>query len=809
MIPHSRFFAALALAASASLTAPLAAQTATSLTLRGLHQPVEVLRDRWGINHIYAKDEHDLFFAQGYLAAKDRTFQFELWRRQATGTVAELLGERELMRDIGVRLFKYRGDMTAELTRYHPRGVAIVGAFVDGVNAFVAATRADTTLIPLELRMLGARPEPWTPEVVVSRHGGLLGNVTEELANGRFVAAHGGALLKKLNWYHPGPGEPVVDLDTAVNGAALSAPILDVFNAFRNPVRFRREDLQVAYRGDAEAARRLEALAAAPESAPRPEEIGSNNWVVSPRLSLSGNAIMANDPHRAITVPSLRYYTHLVAPGWDVIGGGEPTIPGLSIGHNAYGAWGLTIFTVDGEDLYVYRTNPANPSQYRYKGAWVAMTTVTETIPVKGRAAHRAVLKYTVHGPVVYEDSARHLAYAVRAAWREPGGAPYLASLRMDQATSWEEFRAACALSNIPGENMVWAGVDGTIGWQAVGIAPVRPNWSGLVPVPGDGRYEWSGYATIEQKPSSVNPPSGFIATANNNLMPPGYPARNIHAWTWADPYRFARISEVLGSGRKFTVGEMARLQTDYTSIPARTLVPLLAPLTPSSEGTARARRTLLNWNFVVDKNAVAAGIYEAWFRRLVANVVEVVVPADARADARAGASTKLLVDWLTSPGGDFGANPTAARDALVLRSLDEAVAELTAAHGADSSQWTWGAYHHVEIAHPMSTGVPDALRDRLNLGPWPRSGDGNTPGVTGASANQAAGASFRIVVEVGAWDNAIGTNTPGQSGDPASPHYRDLFELWKDDRYFPVKYSRAAVEGVTESRTTLVPAPR
>jgi penicillin amidase len=329
---------------------------ADTLRTSGLQQPVEVLRDRWGVNHIYAKNEHDLFFAQGYLAAKDRTFQFELWRRQATGTLAELLGEREVQRDVGVRLFKYRGDKATELTRYHPRGPAIVDAFVEGVNAFVAATRRDTTLIPLELRMLGARPEPWTWEVVVSRHGGLLGNVTDELSNGRFVAAHGAALLKKLTWYHPGPGEPVVTLDSAVDGAALAAPILDVFNAFRGAVRFRREDLQVAYRGDPAAAARLAALEVAPESAPRPEEIGSNNWVVSPRLSLSGNAIMANDPHRAISVPSLRYYSHLVAPGWDVIGGGEPTIPGISIGHNARGAWGLTIFTVDGEDLYVYRT---------------------------------------------------------------------------------------------------------------------------------------------------------------------------------------------------------------------------------------------------------------------------------------------------------------------------------------------------------------------------------------------------------------------------------------------------------------------
>lgn len=785
------------------------AQSTDTLRIRGLQQPVEVLRDRWGINHIYAKDEHDLFFAQGFLAAKDRTFQFELWRRQATGTMAELLGDRELKRDIGVRLFKFRGDMPAELSHYHPRGAAIIGAFVEGVNALVDATRRDSTLIPIELRMLGARPEPWTPAVVISRHAGLLGNVTEELSNGRFVAAHGAALLKKVSWFHPGPGEPNVVLDSTIDATGLDAPILELFNAFRGPVRFRRDDLAIAYRRDSTARDRISALAAdSAYEAPRPEDIGSNNWVVSPRLSLTGNAIMANDPHRAQGAPSLRYLAHLVAPGWDVIGGGEPTIPGISIGHNAYGAWGLTIFTMDGEDMYVYKTNAKNPAQYWHQGAWVGMISVTESVPVKGRAPVSVTLKFTTHGPVVYEDTARHVAYAVRAAWREPGGAPYLASLRMDQVRSWDEFRAACASSNIPGENMVWAGVDGTIGWQAVGIAPIRPNWSGLVPVPGDGRFEWNGFLAVAQKPGTVNPPAGFIATANNNLIPPGFPSRNSLAWNWADPYRFSRISEVLGSGRQFTVGEMARLQTDYLSIPARTLVPLLSALVASNDGTERARRALLAWDFVLDRNSVSAGIYEAWFRRLSANVMDVIVPASARRDARTVPVTRMIA-WLTSPGGEFGANPIAMRDALVLRSLDEAVSELGRRFGSEQNGWSWGRYHHVEIQHVMSSAVSEELRRRLDVGPWPRGGDGNTPGATGGGENQTSGASFRMVVEAGAWDNAIGTNTPGQSGDPSSPHYRDLFELWKDDRFFPVKYSRAAVEGVTEARTMLAPTPR
>jgi len=411
---RSACVAALVCVASATVSA----QAADTLRLGGLQQPVEILRDHWGVSHIYAKNEHDLFFAQGYTAARDRAFQFELWRRQATGTLAEVLGRRELQRDHGARLFKFRGDMKTELAHYHPRGQAIVGAFVEGVNTFVDEAAGNPALIPLELRMLGLKPGRWTPEVVISRHQGLLGNITEELELGRQVAAFGPALVEKVEWFHPGPGSPQLALDPMIDKAGLSAPILALYEAFRAPVRFQPADLRTAYRNDTLAARRLAALDSAALEDVRVNQrrdIGSNNWVANGARTLSGRAVMANDPHRAQSAPSLRYFVHLNAPGWNVIGGGEPVIPGVSIGHNEVGAWGLTVFGTDGEDLYVYKTNPANPGQYQYRGAWETMRVVRESILVKGEAAAVAVFKYTRHGPVVYEDSARHLAYAVRA----------------------------------------------------------------------------------------------------------------------------------------------------------------------------------------------------------------------------------------------------------------------------------------------------------------------------------------------------------------------------------------------------------
>jgi penicillin G amidase len=796
----------LAAAALPPSVQPAAGQETTRLQAEGLDQPVEILVDRWGISHIYAETEHDLFFAQGWNAARDRLFQLELWRRQATGTVAEILGPRELERDIGTRLFKFRRDLDQELRHYHPRGVEIVGAYVDGINAYIDGTERDPSLLPMEFRLLGIRPGRWTPEVVISRHQGLLGNIGQELATGRNVAQLGAEVVKKLGTY--GPGDPLLELDPALDGDALSEDILGLYNAFRRGVRFLPEDIVPQHRGDGDAFARLERAAdrSAASVAYDPEsDIGSNNWVVSGRLTESGYPMMANDPHRVQAAPSLRYWVHLVGPGWNVIGGGEPSLPGLSIGHNEYGAWGLTVFATDAEDLYVYETNPSNPNEYRYRGEWERMTVITEEIPVKGQSAHRAELKYTRHGPVVFEDRARHLAYAVRAGWMEIGGSPYLASLRMDQATSWEEFRDASSYSNIPGENMVWADRDGTIGWQAVGIAPVRRNWSGLVPVPGDGRYEWDGYLPIRAKPHRSNPPEGFLATANNELIPRDYPYMDAVGFTWTDPYRWLRIVEVLGGGPHFSMADMMRLQTDELSIPARQLVPLLGEIEAPDNRTDRARRMLLDWNFVMDKRSAAAGLYAAWEAEIRRKVRDALVPAGAALNL----SMRRTIETIMVPPGTLGPDPMRARDALLMDALVDAMAKLTEKLGPDSGGWVYGQtdYHHVYLRHPLGSAVDAETRSILEVGPLPRGGYGFTVNQTGNGDNQTSGASFRIIVDTGDWDRTVGMNTPGQSGNPESPFYRNLFEDWANDRFHPAFFSRDRVEAATAVRIELRPA--
>ena len=771
-----------------------------SVKINGLQASVEILRDQWGINHIYAKNQSDLFFAQGYAAAKDRLFQFEIWRRQATGTVAEILGERELKRDIGTRLFKFRGDMKTEMNYYHDEGVEIITAYTNGVNAYIEEVLKNPEELPIEFKLLNIKPQLWTPEVVISRHQGLLGNIGSELQIGRAVATIGADKVKELSWFHP--KDPDLTLDPSINKSLLFDDILELYNAYRKPVRFEREDIVPTHRKTEAATAMIKAYNKKDDSL----SIGSNNWVVSAKLMADGNTYMANDPHRTIAVPSLRYMAHLVAPEWNVIGGGEPEIPGISIGHNDHGAWGLTVFRTDGEDLYVYDLNPANQNQYKFNGDWVDMTTISETVHIKNAAPVTVNLQYTHHGPVAHIDTKNNKAYAVRCAWLEPGGSPYLASLRMDQATNWEEFREACTYSHIPGENMIWADKAGNIGWQAVGIAPIRNNFSGLVPVPGDGRYEWDGYLPIIDKPNSFNPESGFIATANQNVTPDSYEHWNAIGFSWSDPYRGDRVNEVLSSGKLMDMETMKALQVDYLSIPARTLVPYLETI-EFAGNVQEAKSRLKNWDFVLSPNAVEAAIYVAWENEIKQAATEKFVPVEAKKYITS-LQLKRIIDWIEHPDSKFGSNPILGRNQFLSDSFNKAIKYLETTLGDDMSTWQYGQekFKHTYIRHALGHVVNDTLANKLNLGPLPRGGNAYTPGSTGGNNRQSSGGSFRMIVNTGDWDAAIGTNGPGQSGNPDNPLYRNLFEPWANDEYFPVYFSRDKVEEVTITKTLLEP---
>lgn len=770
------------------------------LYIEGLKKPVEILRDKWGINHIYAKNQHDLFFAQGYAAAKDRLFQFEIWRRQATGTTAEILGEKELKRDMGARLFQFRGDLNQEFSHYHKDGIEIINAYTNGINAYIEEILVTPEKLPVEFKLLGITPEKWTNADVISRHQGLLGNITSELSIGRAVAKLGVKKVKDLSWFHP--KDPDITLDPSINKELLFDDILELYNAFRRTVRFQVNDIQPGYRTSSDA----NALLDMEEENKDSPSIGSNNWVVGGALMADGSTYMANDPHRTISVPSLRYMTHLNAPGWNVIGGGEPEIPGISIGHNEYGSWGLTVFKTDGEDMYIYDLNPKNSHQYMYKGDWANMQIISETIRIKDQDDVTVDFFYTRHGPVVYMDTTHNKAYAIRCAWLEPGGSPYLASLRMNQATTWEEFREACNYSHIPGENMVWADRKGNIGWQAVGIAPIRENFSGLVPVPGDGRYEWEGYLPIIHKPNLLNPKEGFFATANQNVTSEEYGYWNAIGFNWADPFRGDRVNEILGSGSKMTMDDMKALQIDYLSIPARTLVPLLANLTLTGK-SEKARNRLKDWDFKLGPNSVEAAIYVAWENEIKTLAEYTFIPESGKGIITS-IQLKKLVDWIALPDDRFGPNPNQGRDQFLSEAFARGVEYLENMLGDDLNNWKYGQekFKHTYMTHSLGEVVNEENRMKLDLGPLPRGGNSYTVNSTSGNNKQGSGASFRMIVNTGDWDAAIATNGPGQSGNPESPFYSNLFEPWAQDQYFPVYFSRSKIESVTVQKTFLNP---
>ena len=775
------------------------------IQIKGLTDEVEVIRDEVGINHIYARNQHDLFLAQGYCAARDRLFQFEIWRRQATGTVAEILGPRELKRDIGTRLFKFRGDMKREMQHYHPEGEAIINAYIEGVNAYIKEVLENPDLLPVSFKALNIKPQEWTPEVVISRHQGLLGNIKTELSIGRAVAKLGPEKVKEYFWFHP--QDPMIELDSSINGALLYNDVLELYNSYRTSVRFQPEDIDPLYRIETDSFQASTDIENFQDIQDDQLWTGSNNWVVNPSLTVNGHSYMANDPHRSLTIPSLRYMVHLTAPGWNVIGGGEPEIPGISIGHNDYGAWGLTVFRTDGEDLYVYDLNPENLNQYLYQDNWEEMNLINEIIPVKNNENVNVELRYTRHGPVTYIDSINYKAYAVRCAWMEPGGSPYLASLRMNQAKNWEEFREACNYSHIPGENMIWADREGNIGWQAVGIAPIRRNFSGLVPVPGDGRYEWDGYLPIKQKPNNYNPEKGFIATANQNVTPENYTHRDAIAYRWADPYRGNRINEYLSSGKKLSMEDMKSMQTDYFSIPARTLVPLLKNLPFNDSITEKAQMILLDWDFVLDKGSIPAGIYTAWERELQIKMYE-YLPDPVAQEVIVNVQMTTLIRWILNPETKFGQNAESNRDKYLAGTFATAVEGLSKQLGENMAIWQYGQekYKHVQIKHPLGEVVNMKLQVQLNTVLMPRGGSQYTPGATSDANNQTSGASFRIIVDVGDWDRSVGTNTPGQSGDPESRFYKNLYEPWAIDEYFQVYFSKSIIKSVAVEKIKLIP---
>ncbi len=749
-----------------------AALSVVSGTLKtpGLKQPVNVLRDRWGVAHVYAANQHDLFFAQGFVAAQDRLFQMELWKRSGQGRLAEVLGPSALLRDVNARLLRYRGDMTAEYESYSPDTHEILEAFTAGINAYIAS-RGDHP--PVEFQIAGFKPEPWKPEDCLNRMAAfsMTGNSFSELQHAQAVASTGAEKASRLFDF-----DPPVALDPAagIDLAGLSPGLL------RNLVG---SDTRIEF-----PAYMLE---------------GSNDWTISGALTRSGEPLLANDPHRVIAEPSLRYIVHLVAPGWDVIGAGEPGLPGVALGHNQHIAWGFTIFGLDQQDLYLEELNPSNPTQYKTEQGWETMRIEKATFAIHGGPAVTANLKFTRHGPVLWEDGNR--ALALRWVGAEPGTAGYLASLAVDRAQNWQDFEAAMPRWKVPSENLVYADNQGNIGEHSIGLAPVRKNWTGLLPVPGAGGYEWSGFVPSSELPHSFNPKAGFIATANHKMIPDNYPYKVGYEW---DPgFRIRRITSVLSrasnSGHKLDADDMAGLQTDIVSLPAQQLVELLH--NAAGKTADSSTQMLVQWDKTITRESAAAALYEIWLGEITTAVIQRAAPRSLW-QLLGGEWTPATVLRVLANPPEFGIEASET-NRILLDSLKSATDKLTRLEGSDPAKWSWGRLHVVKFRHPLDR-APEAAA-AVDVGPVARPGDEYTVNATGyfdESFEQVSGASYREILDTSDWDRSLAVNTPGQSGQPGSPHYSDLLPLWDQGRYFPLAYSREAVEKIATDRLVLEP---
>lgn len=713
------------------------------LSIAGLRDSVQVLRDGAGVPHIYARNLDDLFFAQGFVQAQDRLWQMEMYRRTYEGKLAEIMGAAYVRHDRLARLLKYRGPWDdREYASYHPEGKRILDAFARGVNAFIAQAGEN---VPVEFKLTGIKPAPWTADVALLRTQTAMpiADARSELTLARSVAQYG---VEEAN--RRARPDPYRDL-TVPKGfdvALITDEVVESLAGLRTGLP--RPALLPQYQRWAGSL--PSETGGAQENSP-----GSNNWVVSGKLTQSGNVIVANDPHRNVANPSIRYIVHLVAPGWDVIGATEPPLPGVLIGHNGRIAWGLTIVGTDQADVVVEEVNPADRNQVRWQGNWEPLRIVRDTIRVKGQAPVIVELKYSRHGPVFHEDTVRRRAYVMRSTMHEPGSAGYLSALRYHALNDCRQFLDAQRYWAAPTENMICGDAQGNIAWQASALSPRRVGWDGRLPVPGNGAFEWQGFRS--DLPRELNPERGWIATANHNIHPPNYEPPLFFKSGNAYP-RYERLADVFSKGSNFTIQDFQRLQHDAYSAAAARDVAFFKDWTASKTELEAPRALLADWDARYERNSPAAALHSFVSRNL----------AEARRTDLSASDRRTALE----------------------RALTQGLSALESEQGANPAQWRWGRNNRSELPHSLARAYDIPAIERTG----------------GANTVAALGATYRQIIDLGNLENSRATNMPGQSGQPGSPYYANLATSFADQQYFPLLYGRSSVDAGTRHRLMLLP---
>ena len=771
-----------------------ATQISRRATVRGAAAPIEIIDDAMGIPHIRANTKRDAFFGQGYVVARDRLFQIDLGRRGDMGRMAEAFGPGFAELDRRARLFHYRGDIAAELADIPAEVLECAQGYVDGVNARMAEVEANPALLPAEYRILKLKPMRWDITDMVIARGASSGNMTDEVRRARLHAmglAHLDALIAPLRpaW--------TLTVPEGLDTSAVSEADLGILLAGRGGAPF-STSTPAANPDD-------------PDQGPDDDAIergnaGSNAWTVDGSRTATGRPILANDPHLGIGGFGPRHVSHLTAPGLDVIGGGAPGLPGIMQGHTDRFAFGRTNFHIDGDDLFILETHPDDPMRYRHDGEWKRFTVHRDTIKVAGEADRVAEQLYSVHGPVVARDPARRRASAVASIDYRPGGCGWFAMIAINLSRDWDGLKSAFRIHPSP-TNFHYADIDGNTGWQVIGHAPVRKRGDGLMPVPGDGSYDWTERIMYDRLPSSYNPAPGWFASANQNNIPADYPFKaNPLAFSFRDPYRYERIASVLEVQDKHSIADSVTLLHDTYSTPARQLQSLLPKTADGDAGLALAM--LRDWDGRIEGDSGAAALYQILWRELGNRLRGLIVPERAR-ELVDSLSPSVVLGLIAHPDTRLGAEPVKARDTLLLTALGTAWFSAKRLMGDDPATWRWATIHRVRIAHPLSS-IPAIAKAFPPIEGEGTGGDSYTPmarWIPSSSWRVSGGASYLMVCDVGAWDNSVFLMLPGQSADPNSPHYRDFYRPWVNEQMQPLLFSRARVDAAAKSRTTLAPA--
>ncbi len=792
-------------------------QTHGAARVPGLHGPVEIMRDRWGVPHIFAQAEDDLFFAQGYVHAQDRLWQMELQRRLGSGRLSEVLGETTVEVDRLVRVLGLNRAAEAELASLDAASRRVLEAYAAGVNVYMRQRRGR---LALEFTLLRFQPDPWRPVDTLYWAKlmclNLSCNWTSEVLRSRLVAILGADRAADLEPRYPS------DNPTTVAGPGLPA------GQAAPPNGWGSEALR-------DALRLVESLLGGPDritrpAAPLPGLIltpgASNQWVVAGQRSATGHPLLANDTHLAVTLPGVFYQVHLNGGRYHVTGVSFPGVPGVVVGHNEHCAWGLTTGWQDAQDLYIEKLNPDNPHQYEYEGSWRDAKVVQEVIHVKGRSA--PVIQEVVithHGPIISGLVGMDRPLALRWVALEPSNL-LRSVLGYNRAGNWQEFRAALVDWAAPAHNFVYADTAGNIAYLQAGWAPVRAKGFGMAPVPGwTGEYEWQRYLTLDELPQALNPAQGWIGVANNQIVAETYP--HFLSSDWENPCRAARVAELLTSDAPFSAEDFARFQMDSYSAQAKRFVRHLLTIQPTNTRENDALTLLRAWDYRMEPDSVAASIY--YVCRLQALHIVFDAHLGDLADAYVGIDTLSpfggtspyhgrsfvrLLDMLDNPKDtawliDPENGLPRFKQEVVHRSLRQALKLMRAELGDDMQTWTWGRLNRVVFAHPLGAVKP--LDRLLNRGPYPMGGDHDTllraSGKPVFPLEPVLGvAAMRFVADVGDWERSRMVVPAGQSGHVASSHYADMIAPWRAGELLPMPFSRAAVERVAQERLVLTP---